>query len=269
MTRKLTQSEWADLSAWLDGELPADRAGEIESLIASDDAWAAALADLRAIDEALTAEPAPAPPAGIEQQVVEFVRRNTLHEDQLAELSAWMDGELGDADAARVARHVVSESAWRRAHEELRQVDDALDAFTAPPCPTELSGRIIAATTGRSYDWAGLRKTLVSAPAMVAAMVAVLLGVYLYVTSFSSPRGIAPDPGSGDTVVAGNNDNHATNEDPTHASRTDRVVQEELAGYDEVEQFAIINRDMIDNYEVIENLDVLREMERLESQGDS
>jgi len=267
MTRKLTQSEWADLSAWLDGELPADRAGELESLIASDDAWAAALADLRAIDEALTADPTPAPPAGIEQQVVEFVRHNTLDEDQLAELSAWMDGELGDADAARVARHVVTESAWRRAHEELRQVDDALDTFTAPPCPAELPGRIIAATTGRSYDWAGLRKTLVSAPAMVAAMVAVLLGVYLFVTGFSTPRGITPDPGSGETVVAENNDGH--NEDAPPASKTDRVVQEELAGYNEAEQFAIINRDMIENYEVIENLDVLREMERLESQGDS
>ncbi len=269
MTRKLTQSEWADLSAWLDGELPADRAREIESLIASDDAWAAALADLRAIDEALTAESPPAPPAGLQKQVLDFVRHNALTEDQLAELSAWMDGELDGTDAARVARHVVTESAWRRAHEELRQVDDALDAYAAPPCPAELPGRIIAATTGQSYDWAGLRKTIFSAPAAVAAMVAVLLAVYLLVTGFSKPRGITPDPGSGQTVVTNNTDNDPADDADAKPSGTERVVQEELAGYSEAEQFAIMNRDMIQNYEVIENLDVLREMERLDSQGDS
>jgi anti-sigma factor RsiW len=268
MTRKLTQAEWADLSAWMDGELPADRADEIESLVASDDAWAAALADLRAIDETLSGGSAPAAPADLEQQVLAFVRENALSDEDLAELSAWMDGELDDTDAARVAGHVVAEPAWRRAHEELRQVDEAMDVLSVPPCPADLPGRIVAATTGRGYDWAGLRRAVFSAPGAVAAMVAVLLAVYLLVNAFSTTPGIDPEGGNGTNVVR-NADESNTAPDAKLAPGTEEVVEKELAEYDRVEQFAIMNREMIQNYDVIENLDVLAEMERIDSQGDS
>lgn len=268
MTRKLTQAEWADLSAWMDGELSTDRAAEIESLVASDDAWGEALADLRSLDDALAPASAPAPPANLEQRVLEFVRENTLTEDQLAQLSAWMDGELDEIDAARVARRVVTSSAWRRAHEELRQVDQALETYTAPHCPSDLPGRIVARTTGRAYDWAGLRKTLLSAPAAVAAMVAVLLAVYMLTSMFSKPSGINPTPNPGGAVVH-NSDDDKTPADSSPSDDTETLVDKQLDGYDDVEQFAIMNREMIEHYEVIENLDVLSEMERLDTQGDS
>jgi anti-sigma factor RsiW len=162
-----------------------------------------------------------------------------------------------------VARHVVTDPAWRRAHEELRQVDDAMDALTVPPCPSDLPGRIVVRTTGGSFDWEQLRRTLLSAPAAVAAIVAVLLAIYALTTVWSGPQGIAP---------TGVNNQAQVTPDPSSDAKTQTVrdvVEEELAGYDRVEQFAIMNREMIENYAVIENLDVLREMERIESEGDS
>jgi len=63
----LDQSEREDLSAFLDGELPSQRAAEVEALIRSDPRWAAAQRELKALDAALdgcTVPPAPADLAG-------------------------------------------------------------------------------------------------------------------------------------------------------------------------------------------------------------
>jgi hypothetical protein len=61
MGHELTSSEWDDLSAWLDGELPAERAKEIEARVASDPAWADAHRDMQAVEAALDSWQAPAP----------------------------------------------------------------------------------------------------------------------------------------------------------------------------------------------------------------
>ena len=74
-TRELTESEFEDLSASVDGELPPGRAEEVRRLIETDAAWAHARRELELLDDALDAFETPAPPGRLADLVVVDVRR--------------------------------------------------------------------------------------------------------------------------------------------------------------------------------------------------
>ena len=62
--------DFADLSAHADGELDSERAAAVEELIRTDAVWANQWDRLQAIDRALDAVDAPAPPAGLTDRVL-------------------------------------------------------------------------------------------------------------------------------------------------------------------------------------------------------
>jgi len=70
MHEKLEQSQYEDLSAFLDGELPEARASEIRDLIASDPAWRDAHERLVALDDALGAYEPPAVPGDLAERII-------------------------------------------------------------------------------------------------------------------------------------------------------------------------------------------------------
>lgn len=77
MKTSLTQSEFEQLSAWIDGELsPADDAA-VAALVQNDPAWASARAGLSELDAALDSCDVPAAPAGLAQRICDNVRRQS------------------------------------------------------------------------------------------------------------------------------------------------------------------------------------------------
>ena len=93
-------------------------------------------------------------------------------QSDIEDLSAWMDGELADADARRVAHLVEMDPAWTRAHRELKALDDALGAMPTPTPQRPLTDRIVHAATRRR---ARVRIVRIAAP--LAAAAAILLAV--------------------------------------------------------------------------------------------
>jgi len=72
----LNDSDFEELSAFLDGRLDARRAAQIEDHLRSDPHWREALNGLGAVDRALeTLSPPPAPPADLADRVIAGVRR--------------------------------------------------------------------------------------------------------------------------------------------------------------------------------------------------
>ncbi|MBS3820470.1 MAG: hypothetical protein GVY16_03775 [Planctomycetes bacterium] len=74
MIRTLTQSEWDDLSAWIDGELPDVRADEVAARVADDSAWQQAHRQLQDLDAALDAWEAPAPQVDLAERIIAEAR---------------------------------------------------------------------------------------------------------------------------------------------------------------------------------------------------
>jgi anti-sigma factor RsiW len=75
VSKQLGQSELEDLSAFIDGELPDERAAEIQSLVDADAAWQAALQDMTAVDAAMDAYDAPAAPPDLAARIAASVRQ--------------------------------------------------------------------------------------------------------------------------------------------------------------------------------------------------
>jgi anti-sigma factor RsiW len=71
----LTQLEFEDLSAYLDGELDARRAAEVRARVESDPAWRGVHAQLQAVDAAMDAYAAPPAPADLPERVLAYVNR--------------------------------------------------------------------------------------------------------------------------------------------------------------------------------------------------
>ncbi len=78
MDEKLTQSEFEDLCAWLDGELDSQRADEIAKLVESDPAWAQACRELRSLNGTLNAWAAPALPDDLARRIARNAKRPVL-----------------------------------------------------------------------------------------------------------------------------------------------------------------------------------------------
>ena len=73
-------SDIEELVAWMDGELPADRAAEVARRVVSEPAWRRTYQQLRAVDAALEVWSAPRPPAELAQRICRAGRRLALRQ---------------------------------------------------------------------------------------------------------------------------------------------------------------------------------------------
>ncbi len=65
-----------------------------------------------------------------------------LQQQDFDDLSAYLDGELPEADAQRVERLIQDQASWRQAHAQLQALSAAMDAVEAPAAPAGLAERI-------------------------------------------------------------------------------------------------------------------------------
>jgi len=86
----MDQSELEDLSAFLDGELPPQRAAEVEALIRSDPRWAAAQRELNALDAILDAYAAPPAPADLAGRIIRRSRKLGRPKPLVIRLVRWI-----------------------------------------------------------------------------------------------------------------------------------------------------------------------------------
>ena len=75
-----------------------------------------------------------------------------LSESELADLCAWLDGELEPDRSSQVASLVQSDPAWSRARREMQSLNTLLETWTVPPTPAELA-RQIASRARRPVPW--------------------------------------------------------------------------------------------------------------------
>lgn len=74
MHRKLQTSEFEDLSAYLDGELPEERAEEVRRLLETDPTWQQERGELAALDKALDVWRTPAPCEDLPDRILRSLR---------------------------------------------------------------------------------------------------------------------------------------------------------------------------------------------------
>jgi hypothetical protein len=116
---------------------------------------------------------------------------DSLNEQQLADLSAWIDGELDIEQSSQIARRVRREPAWNKAFNDLTRLDDAMDAWTAPPAPDDLADRILQRVREPEKPHHHIIRRL----STFAAAAALILGVFLYVQQLTNgPSPSAPTP---------------------------------------------------------------------------
>ncbi len=174
MSGQLGQSDFEDLSAWLDGELPAERAAQVERLVHDDPVWRHAEQKLRVLHEAMDGYAAPAPAPGLARRILAGIPTRELTEGELESLSAYMDGELRGDSAAEVAQSIEADAAWRQTRRDFQDVESLLDHYTAPPVSAELTGRIMSAVRKHARRRQVLRVVGWLAPAAAAAAIIIV-----------------------------------------------------------------------------------------------
>ena len=102
------QHEFDDLSALLDGELPPERAAEIEALVRSDQRWRAAWLELKAVDAALDDYPVPAAPADLAGRIVAAARRLRRSRPIVIRIARWAAPLAAAAAAVILAVALIS-----------------------------------------------------------------------------------------------------------------------------------------------------------------
>lgn len=102
----------------------------------------------------------------------------------MEELSAYVDGEVASDRAADIAHLVETDALWRQAHQELLDLNAALDAYVAPSPSSDLAARIIANIHRREQKSLASRLLRWTAPLSAAAAVLIAVGVWrnLHVT---------------------------------------------------------------------------------------
>lgn len=90
MSQNSRQIDWEDLSAWLDGELPAPRAVEIDRLVRDEASWRDAAEQLRRMDAALDAWSVPAAAEDLSGRAIASVRRSRRHSLRAVRLVRWL-----------------------------------------------------------------------------------------------------------------------------------------------------------------------------------
>ncbi|MCD4825341.1 MAG: DUF3106 domain-containing protein [Phycisphaerae bacterium] len=120
-----------------------------------------------------------------------------LTQDDYEALTAWMDGELDDAQAETVARKLQSDPAWTEAHEQLLETDSLLDAWDAP-APADRDA-LVASILGRARPRSTVVRIARWMAPLSAAAAAIILAI-LVIHGYSTPAGPSPVP---DEFVAG------------------------------------------------------------------
>ena len=256
MAEKPGPSDISELSAYLDGELPADRLGEVGRLVREDPAWRQAHREMTAVEAALDSYTVPAPPAGLADRVLAGIAASELSPGDFEDLSAHLDGELPPERAAEVAGLVRDDPLWRRTHGELAATDTALDQYVAPAVPSGLADRILLETRRTARRKQVLRVTAWAGS--VAAAAAVLLVAFaVWNRPAPLPR---PQPVAAQAMEKELETSQAFRDVPV----AERARMEEVV----VEHFKIdIVRGFFRDYDVVEALETLEAIDRLESEG--
>jgi len=230
------QSDFEDLSAHLDGQLPADRASAVEELIRTDAAWGDQWNRLQALDGALDAYDTPAPPS-------DLVDRILLETVGFDDLSAHLDGQLPADRAVAVEELIRSDTAWGKAWNRMQADNADLDAYDVPAPPSDMADRIVASVTRKTHN----RKLVFRlwAPLAGAAAAAAIIIVAVVLSTSN-----APDP-NGSGLVKKTPDAPAA---PTVAPKA----------ADAVTQAIVEHLDFVRDLDVLENYETLEAIERLE-----
>jgi len=159
-----------------------------------------------------------------------------LRQDELEQISAFLDGELPADQTRDVARRIDSDPAWAAAADELGKLESLLDAWPTPRLAGDLTTSILAATRRKQPRpaWVQWLAPLATAAAIVAAVL--LLG----------PTGSRPGP-----EVAG---------EPT-VSPIEKVIE----AVPREDRFVVENLDVFEDYDVLvryETLEALAALER-------
>jgi anti-sigma factor RsiW len=251
MNEELGQSDFADLSAWLDGELPGGRAAEVERLVRDDPVWRRAERELRGLHEALDSYAAPSAAPSLARRILAGIPRRELTAGELENLSAYMDGELPAGAVDEVARSIEADAAWRQTRRDFQDVEGLLDYYAAPPASAGLTGRILSAVRRHARRRQVLRVARWLAPAAAAAIILVGLAVI----------------GGGDWL--------GRPQKPAIANKP--VIERELAGSKAfkavpVDQRPALQEEIIRHlnffrdYEVVADLETLEAIEQLDSE---
>jgi len=248
--QELPLADFADLSAYVDGQLSAGRAAQVEQLVARSPLWRRAHSEMLALDAAMDAVPAPAAASGLAERIIAGVASAKLSAAEHEELSAYADGELPADRSAEIEQLIAEQPAWRLAYEELRAVDEALDGFVVPGGDEGLAERVLARVRKASRRAMVLRVVAWAVPAAAAA--AVVLVVVAALSQGNRIRPVGP-------TLAG--------VPPVELEKSKAyqgVPQAERPQLDEV----IINHlSFFRDYEVAEDLETLQAIEKLEKQG--
>ncbi len=253
MSGRLGQSDFEDLSAWLDGELPAERAAKVEHMVHEDPTWQRAERELRILNEALDGYAAPSPAQGLAGRILAGIPTWELTESELESLSAYMDGELQAVSTAEVARSIEADAAWRQTRRDFQDVDILLDCYTAPPVSAELTGWVMSAVRKQAHRRQALRVVRWLAPAAAAAAIIIVgLAVLAGGHWFGQPQAPA--------LV-----NHATNIEPELAKST-AFKAVPIGQRPALQEEIIRHLSFFRDYEVVADFETLEAIEQLDSQ---
>ena len=234
MNTNLGQSDFEDLTAYLDGELDADRRQIVEDLIRTDPAWGDQCDRLRAVDGLLDAYDLPAAPSDLTDRILRGMRFDRTAD--FVDLSAHADGQLDAERAAAVEELIRTDAVWGNQWNRLEAVDRALDAYDVPAPPAGLTGRVLAGVYYRVRGRKLVFRLLV--PLAGAAAAAAIILVALIV-------------GSGEATSPASNGPQLVEKNP-------------VSQPDDVEQAIIEHLDMVRDLNVLENYETLEAIERLE-----
>ena len=165
-----------------------------------------------------------------------------LGQSDLEDLSAYLDGQIEDGQAARIRRLVEQDPLWQAAYRQLLALDEVLAAYAAPAAPDGLGDRVVADVRRRVKR----RRRLISF-ARVAAPIAAAAAVIL-IAVLASPEGQQPAPTTEQKVAD-------IQTPPKVMPKADRFVAENL--------------NFFRDYEVLVNYETLEAIERLEPQASS
>ncbi|HUT60857.1 MAG TPA: hypothetical protein VNA25_23670 [Phycisphaerae bacterium] len=90
MDERLSQTEFEDLSAYLDGELTGEALRRVEAKLAGDAEWQRALRRLQALDRAIGVYNPPGAPADLAARVIDAVARARRPAPQAIRIARWL-----------------------------------------------------------------------------------------------------------------------------------------------------------------------------------
>jgi anti-sigma factor RsiW len=260
MTQPLGQSDFDDLSAFIDRELDEPRRSEVESLIEADPRWAAEYEQMLRIDHALDSLTVPEPSSDLAGRMIREIRSGGLSDADWQLVSAYHDAELDQPEMQQVAARLEAEPALARAAGEMDRLDALLDRAEVPAASDDLAERIKRSVRTDRPDVirpAGMWKQALA----LAAAAAVVVGVSIHAWQAGGPN-TATDTDTPDVAAK---DGRASSEKDSGMMDT---VAENLDGLDEAEQLAVVATDLVSKYDVLEHFETLQAIEKLENQQD-